>query len=241
MLSRLAFLTASVIALTGGAHASFVGELKFVPSGCEAVKACTLKSDFGYIDPDKIGWQAKAGDKTDGASIPLWAQKFVGGQFKKEFIKAAVIHDHYCDRHVRPWRQTHRVFYSALVESGVNKLKAKLMYGAVVIGGPKWTEAEIKPGKPCSLGSICVFSMPLQNLPKDGSLTSGENGSLYITRAARFERPEFQKDFGQLAAFIGAGGDGPALEDIDARANELMAEDFFFQNGSSISGTSNEQ
>ena len=234
MLDRFAICLVSLTAFAADAHASFVGDLQFIPSGCEAAKNCKLKSDFGYIDPDKIGWLAKAGDKTDGASIPSWAQHFVGGQFEKEFVKAAVIHDHYCVRLVRPWRQTHRVFYHALVESGVNKLKAKLMYAAVVIGGPKWTAVDIVPGKPCALGEACTFSLPLRNLPKEGNLVSGEDSALYISRPANFESIGFQKKFGDLSGYVASGGEDTPLEDIDARAAKLMADDFYFVNGPSL-------
>ncbi len=94
-------------ALTGTpANAKFIGKLAFDPKGCEATGKCRIVSDFKYIDPYKFGWLTKAGDNTDGATIPSWAQPFIGEPFDKSFIKAAVIHDHYCVRHVRPWRQT---------------------------------------------------------------------------------------------------------------------------------------
>ena len=60
------------------AHADFVGALEFTPAGCETVRQCKLAFDFGYVDPKGIGWQANAGDATDGATIPGWAQPLVG-------------------------------------------------------------------------------------------------------------------------------------------------------------------
>ncbi|WP_051904051.1 DUF1353 domain-containing protein [Neorhizobium vignae] len=114
-----------VIALTFASPslAAFVGELKLVPVGCEAEGFCTVEKEFGYVDLWGLGWMARAGLLTDGASIPPWDRPFVGQPFEAAFIKAAIIHDHYCDRHVHPWRQTHRVFFDALLESGVREAK----------------------------------------------------------------------------------------------------------------------
>src|SRR4051794_9685128 len=77
------------------ARAEFVGKLDFQPTGCKSKGQCELVYDFGYIDPKGVGWQAKAGLKTDGASIPPWAQLIIGGAWDGQFIRAAVIHDHY--------------------------------------------------------------------------------------------------------------------------------------------------
>ena len=126
-------LLASTFALAS-ARADFVGNLEFIPEKCESTGTCAIKSDFEYKDSTGLRWQTKAQDKTDGASIPAWAQPFVGAPFTRDYIKAAVIHDHYCDRQVRPWRQTHRVFYDALIESGVSAARAKLLYYAVYLG-----------------------------------------------------------------------------------------------------------
>jgi len=60
-----------------------------------------LEADFGYIDPTGVGWQTNKGAETDGASIPPLLQPFVGSPWEDGYIRAAVIHDWYCDRHVR--------------------------------------------------------------------------------------------------------------------------------------------
>jgi hypothetical protein len=93
------------------------------------------------------------------ATIPSWARPFVGGPFDPSYIKAAVIHDHYCDRHVRPWRSTHRAFYDALIALGLDTAKAKVMYYAVYLGGPKWVK--LIPGKPCGSGIACINNVKI--------------------------------------------------------------------------------
>jgi hypothetical protein len=79
-----------VIGITA-ARAEFVGNLEFTPAGCEQSGMCKIKADFHYKDPNGVEWLTKAGDKTDGATIPTWAQPFIGQAFDRMFIKAAVI------------------------------------------------------------------------------------------------------------------------------------------------------
>lgn len=134
------------------AWADFIGDLSLQPTGCEKTELCTLGADFGYIDPRGLGWKADKGDVTDGASIPRWAQKFVGIPFDSTALPAAVLHDHYSKsvRPVRGWLQTQRMFYEALREGGVAEPRASLMYAGVLIGSGKWITR--MKGKPCNLG-----------------------------------------------------------------------------------------
>lgn len=137
-------------------NADFSGELVFEPDGCEKSRECYTKFPLHYVDSNGIGWEAKAGLKTDGATIPFWAQPFIGKPYDNSYIKAAVVHDHYCDKHVRPWRQTHRVFYDMLRSLGVPRIKSKVMYYAVYVGGPKWVA--LVPGNDCGFQCINTFN-----------------------------------------------------------------------------------
>ena len=172
------------------AQAEFVGDIELLPTGCEKLGICRLGKAFAYIDPKKIGWEAQKDLMTDGASIPPWAQTFVGAPFEKAYIKAAVIHDHYCDRHVRPWRQTHRVFYDALIESGVSRKTANILYFAVIVGGPKWTK--IVPGKPCPHGASCINKVPdLARVP-GAAVTVSQAGETLLAREDLFGELELK-------------------------------------------------
>jgi hypothetical protein len=135
-----AIIVLLTLSLTSPALAEFVGTLSFKPIDCKATGQCELAYDFGYIDPNRVGWQAKAGLKTDGASIPPWAQPIIGGPWEEQFIRAAVIHDWYCIRTVRTRRATHQMFYSALIEGGVSRPKALTMYYAVTVGSHMWVK-----------------------------------------------------------------------------------------------------
>jgi len=203
------------------ARAEFVGNLEFIPTGCEAAGICTIKSDFEYKDPAGLRWQTKAQDTTDGASIPPWAQPFVGAPFTKEFIKAAVIHDHYCDRHVRTWRQTHRVFFDALIESGVSSSTAKLLYYAVYLGGPKWVE--LIPGTGC--GANCVFKVET-----NGAFGKANKDKTIISRAARYNDPGFPAELKEVEKLIAEGGDKVGLDFLEKRAEKTEPNDFYYKN-----------
>ncbi|WP_234818785.1 DUF1353 domain-containing protein [Sinorhizobium fredii] len=113
-----------------------------------------LKADFGYVDLNGVGWQTNKETKTDGASIPPLLQPFVGSPWEDGYIRAAVIHDWYCDRHVRTWKETHRVFYDTMLASGLEKPKAKLLFYAVYAFGPRW--GYLVPGEKCAAGKNCI-------------------------------------------------------------------------------------
>lgn len=145
----------------------FVGEIVLKPTGCEKGLKCTLGEDFGYIDRWNVGWLADAGEVTDGASIPRWAQRFVGVPFTPAFLPAAVLHDHYSksERPVNGWLQTQRMFYEALRHNGVEDSLALTLFGGVLAGSGKWiTKME---GITCDLGETCVQQTVLVSLERE--------------------------------------------------------------------------
>ncbi|WP_306752400.1 M12 family metallopeptidase [Paracoccus actinidiae] len=143
---------------------SFEGDLLFQPEGCEAERHCLLVNDLTYADAANMRWKASRRDPgvgaevltgtTDGASIPDWAQPLIGQPFESEFIKAAVVHDHYTypENRVRSYWRTQRVFYEMLLDEGVSEAKARIMYLAVLLGGRKWIE--LVPGDSCGEGCL---------------------------------------------------------------------------------------
>lgn len=229
---NLALIAFALIASAQPASAQFVGTLAFTPSGCEQTGLCKLVYDFGFIDSNGVGWQASAGDVTDGASIPDWARPFIGQPFDAPFIRAAVIHDHYCDRHVRTWRDTHRVLYEGLVAGGTPSLKAKVMYYAVLIGGPKWIS--LIKGEPCSVGQICVRDALAPTQIPDTTIVAGESGERFAVRAARYDRPDMAAELDAVQQFLQAKGDQVTLDDLIARAKERNPDDMFFKLGDAI-------
>jgi len=97
-----------------------------------------VMEDFSYVDKAGYKWTTNKGYKTDGASIPRSLWSIVGDPYGGGYIKSAVIHDQACDDKKRTWQDTHRVFFEAMIEEGVNPSKAYTMYAAVYRFGPKW-------------------------------------------------------------------------------------------------------
>jgi hypothetical protein len=100
-----------------------------------------LLQDFTYIDAARKRWSAKKGSSIDGASIPraLW---WAGGPYEGPYREASVIHDFYCAQvpKTATWRSVHRLFYEAMLTSGVSRARALVMYGAVFRHGPRWPD-----------------------------------------------------------------------------------------------------
>lgn len=132
----------------------------------EGTECRELATTFGYSKGD-YGWEAPAGTITDGASIPVWAQWFIGAPFSKEFEPASILHDHYVrpEHHVRTYLETQRMFYDALIDTGVDPVKAGTMYAAILVGGNAWTI--LVAGEPCEhFDRNCVrTSQTALNLP----------------------------------------------------------------------------
>ncbi|OQS41908.1 DUF1353 domain-containing protein [Chromobacterium haemolyticum] len=99
-----------------------------------------LTQPFGYVDKDNLPWPVPVGAIVDGASIPQVLWSLIGGPLEGLYRQASIIHDYYCDVRTRPWQAVHRVFYEAMLCSGVSEPKAKIMYYAVYRFGPRWEQ-----------------------------------------------------------------------------------------------------
>jgi len=98
-----------------------------------------LLEDFEYVDAKGTVWKAPKGWPIDGASIPPFFWTMIGSPYTGDYRRASVVHDYYCDKKIRPWRDVHRMFYEASLSDGVSLIKAKVMYAAVYEKGPRWT------------------------------------------------------------------------------------------------------
>lgn len=109
------------------------------------------KGKIDFIDARGQVWTAPAQTLTDGATIPVIFAPLIGDRQSREYVMAAALHDAYCGVgndtletfRTRSWREVHRMFYEALLVNGTPPQKAKIMYAAVFLGGPRWDEPEI--------------------------------------------------------------------------------------------------
>ncbi len=79
------------------------------------------------------------GFEFDGATIPKLFAPLVGCRHDEKYLKAALVHDKLCVSRELSCIRTHQIFKEILLETGVSRFRAHLLYSAVLIGGPKWT------------------------------------------------------------------------------------------------------
>lgn len=132
------------------------GKAAFTPDEITLKEKGNLKElvddELQFVDSNGTEWVAPNGTLTDGASVPRLALWVTDGRFDSGFLKAAVVHDAYCQSdnetrcpeqyHTKPWRAVHRMFHEACLASGTSSTKARLMFAAVWLGGPRWDDPE---------------------------------------------------------------------------------------------------
>lgn len=97
-----------------------------------------LLEEFSFIDSRGVTWKAPIGSVIDGASIPRLFWTAISSPFCGNYRRASVVHDVYCKTKSRPHTEVHEMFHEAMLTDGVTKFKAKLMYRAIKLFGPKW-------------------------------------------------------------------------------------------------------
>jgi len=114
----------------------YTGKLILEPTNSSQQMRTAL--DFGFMDTDGKLWLVPRGTTVDGASIPeaLWSS--LANLWEGKYRDAIVMHDYYCAVRDMDWRSVHRMFYRALVASGVPVSSAKLVYAGVYFAGPRW-------------------------------------------------------------------------------------------------------
>lgn len=220
MRSILRLAIALIASMPVPAMAQFLGTVEFAPDStqCALPDQRRLASQLEYIDSRGTGWVAAEGNCTDGASIPGIFQRIVGEPFDSDLLSAAVIHDHYCDRRVRSWPETHWVFYDALRASGVSRRRALTMYFAVMAAGPKWI-ALIEP-RQCGVGENCLMQVPATTLPNGFRSVATPENTRFATREPSYDDPEF------LAALEQVEAEFAYLDTIEDWTEQADAEAF---------------
>ena len=101
--------------------------------------------DFGFLDADGKHWPVPPGTSVDGASIPKALPLLWGGLWHGKYREAAVVHDYHCAARSADWQSVHRMFYRAMLASGVSERRAKLVYAGVYFAGPRWENRVAEP------------------------------------------------------------------------------------------------
>lgn len=101
-----------------------------------------LNDSFAFIDGKALRWDVCKGAQIDGASIPQILWPIAGSPYTGKYRDASVVHDYYCSIRTRTSDATHRMFYEAMLVSGVTLRRANLMYAAVKYAGPRWSDMD---------------------------------------------------------------------------------------------------
>ncbi len=161
---------------------------------------------LAFIDARPRKWQAPEATLTDGASIPEVFVPVVGNPRSHTFINAATLHDAYCgvgnenlpEYHSDTWQNVHRMFYDALRVGGTPAKKAKIMYAAVYLAGPRW----YTPGSTAKSGAypdaVTIISpyvlgptnTPLTELLSDEALVNALRGIIAFINKTNPSLPE---------------------------------------------------
>ena len=133
-------LASGSLGLVGPAHAGTFGRFdgkfkgRFVRGG-----VAVLEASLSFVDPNGRRWTAPKGTTVNGASIPRPLWSIVGSPFTGDYLRASVIHDHYCVTTERSWRDTHLTFWYGCRADGLSKLYSDLLYAGVYRFGPRWS------------------------------------------------------------------------------------------------------
>jgi len=187
----------------------YSGELLFrsLPNG----RDMEIAKPFEYIDPKNIRWVVPEKTLVNGASIPKALWSTIGGPFSGRYRDASVIHDFHCEVRIRPAKQVHRVFYDAMITSGVGKTKANVMYYAVTRFGPSW--------KRVSRTNICGRRFGAKNLgltAEERKICDSPTRSIGLAKS-KVTRVKFNaQEFDEARKIIEAGN--LSVDDIERMA-----------------------
>lgn len=155
--------------------------------------------EIEFVDARPNKWVAPSGTLTDGASIPKMFFKTIGTPRSREFLNAATLHDAYCgvgnetlpQYHSDIWQNVHRMFYDALRVDGTPAVKAKIMYAAVYLAGPRWNMPGTAP-KVRAVPGVMVVTAPLtagppntplpKLIPEDMLIKAMQDAILFINK-----------------------------------------------------------
>lgn len=247
---KIATIICGLMSLQASASAAeYFGKFSDGPSGHfvenPSRPVFELSGDFTFYDPNGVRWTAPKGTVVDGASIPQAFWSIIGGPFEGAYLKASVIHDHYCVEKSKTAHDTHRNFYYGMRANNVSYWQAKAMYWAVATFGPSWIiEDRVGDGLACTTDpttgvATCasvpaitskVVSVPAPDLadPQVLSVALGKFNAIARTLKTTEGETLDLSDAGQITA---------SLDSIEANARnfrQLMTTDAFKTNPQAV-------
>ncbi|MGR3898280.1 DUF1353 domain-containing protein [Psychrobacter sp. 1176_08] len=235
------------------------GEVILFPEGCQNTGdgICHLKGKLSFVSPrNGMVWETKEwknpsmlwtkGENpegtTDGTTLPIMARPFLGRRYDLSYLKASIIHDHYCYEkgQIRTWQDTHLMYYDALIALKVSKTRAKLMYFAVYSFGPKWkieeTMFQTEMLSPRFSSAVAADSSEFESLlptkarpawKKD--LSRAKATSIRTkTKKEDYDSNKFNEQFSKIESKLESNPE-MTLEEIEVMARNLDPHNFLFE------------
>lgn len=158
-------------------------------------RTMSLAKPFAYIAADCTVWEVPAEAVIDGASIPTALWPIIGGPFEGKYRLASIVHDWFCDLRSRSWQSVHRMFYEAMLASGVSTSLAKVMYFGVYYGGPRWSSVTVRNVLIANSNGEGGVDRALPNPSRDVTIGPSRNNDLvgcngYLARSLGIECPK---------------------------------------------------
>ena len=235
------------------------GEVILFPEGCQNIDdgICHLKGKLSFVSPrNGMVWETKEWQNpsmlwkkgleqsgtTDGTSLPLLARPFLGRRYDLSYLKASIIHDHYCytEGKIRTWQDTHLMYYDALIALKVSKIRAKLMYFAVYSFGPKWkieeTMFQTKMLSPRFSSAVAAGSFEFESLlptkarpARKETFSRAKATSIRIkTKKEDYDSNNFNEQFLKIERKLESNPE-MTLEEIEVMARNLDPHNFLFE------------
>lgn len=234
----------------------FTGEIGLFPEGCQnkGERVCKLNKVLTYHSSrdgsvwQSVKWENGSESKiesgtTDGNSHPSYTRWLLGGPFDLAYLKAAIIHDHYCFREnrgkSRTWQDTHKMYYDALIDLKLNKTKANLMYAAIYRYGPKWDMVTTPnlvhaalDAKECKNSNArnCTKSTVTQKIGNLSTitLTTGDSSTTTVSKNANYDNVKIDNELNEIEKEIERNPNISLIE-IEMKVRALEPNDYFFK------------
>lgn len=107
----------------------------------EKYMAITI-GDFEFVDSNGVTWRVPKGTISDASSVPRALWSVVGPPLTSDYTIPTVLLDYFTSLRKHPPEQVHRMFFDALVATGMSKEKATMFYKAVSLFGPRWANPQ---------------------------------------------------------------------------------------------------
>ena len=181
------------------------------------------RNDLKFVNAANDVYVAPKDTWTDGASIPVIFVPIIGDPRSREFMNAATVHDAYSSKrnengpyyHTATWQEVHRMFYDGLLASGTPPLKAKIMYAAVYLGGPRWSEVR-KPPRRQAMRVTGTEIVPASNVIQDTGLRKLQSN---VSLAAQVPEDELVATFQRVKTYI--ENNNPSIDELEAHLTRV--------------------